>query len=200
MLAHLRKTGWAGDQTNRGHACVHGLYQTVRDFGVRHQGNVGGANALIGQINTRWRLGGSADTNQNYIGLQKMFGTLAIIKGHGIINRRDPVQIGFINDILLPWLTCRVGTAKVFKGLHDWRQQCYRCNRVLFAGRINQITDFGIHDRIDNQIHFAKLVDHRVCPINAANKRMNDDFHGHSGELAGDSLGRCRNRLAGCVR
>lgn len=95
-------------QTVRRHRQAHDqgmlqLGQPLPVFLTRHQGDIGGADAAVGQIDAGWGLGRPADAAQDHVGvLQLIQRALTVVVGDGEVQGADTVEIAVVQRVLRP--------------------------------------------------------------------------------------------------
>ena len=71
-----------------------------RQRDIRHQRNVRGFDAAIGEIDARRRFRGPADADQKDIGLVEILDHLSVIMHHRVVQRVDALEIIRVEDVL----------------------------------------------------------------------------------------------------
>ncbi len=76
------------------------LNELTRDRNPRNDGNICGPDATLGEIDRSWRLRCTANAQYHNICFLEIFDTLAVIMGHGEIDRVDTPEIVGVESML----------------------------------------------------------------------------------------------------
>ena len=96
------------------------LEQFRRQGHFRHQRQIGGLDALVGQIHGKRRLGRTGYADDDDIGLQKADRILAVIVLDGELDGFDPFEIFFIQAVDHAGLHSRFRRRNLADAIHHW--------------------------------------------------------------------------------
>ena len=117
---------------------------------VRHDRDIGGLDAAIGEIDAGRGLRRAADAGQDHIGLIEIIRMLTIIMDHGEVERIDAAEIFGIERMLAGKLRPRLGIEILCKACNHRIEDGYAGNGELGASLLELRPKIGIDQGEEN--------------------------------------------------
>ena len=119
------------------------VFERGRRRHARHQRNVGGLDAAVGEIDRGRRLRGPRHPDQDDIGILEIVGELAVVVHHGVVERVDPLEVFGIEDVLRADLMGRFG-AEIGLEQPQHRPEDRQTGQAELAALVLQPVDQGL--------------------------------------------------------
>ena len=177
------------------------LGQRRRQLDAGHQRQVGGLVAALGEIDAGRRLGGARDAENDDVGGVEVLRQLAVVVGHGEVERVDAAEVVGIDDVLAGH-DRRLRRAEVgFEHLHDRLQHVQRRHLELAAALLDLLDQLLVDDGVEDDAgRLLDLLQHALELLGGAHQRMHVLDRPHLRVLHGGGLGHGGERLAGRIR
>ncbi len=191
------RSGEANRPTTRG---LQGPLDRRRQRHARHQRQVGGLEAAIGEVDRGRRLRRPADAEQDHVGLLQIVRQVAVVVGQREVHRVDALEVLGVQHVLgagpRRGLGAQIGAQQVVD-----RPQDRQAGRAGLAGHLLQpLAEIAPHQRVEDEARRGPdLRDHPVELRGRAHQRVDVLDRRHALVLGGGRAPDIDQRLAGGV-